>query len=54
MKTTKETKYLNIDQYAEYRGVSRQTIYNWMKEDQDSEGKKLPLEVIAGKKLFKI
>jgi predicted DNA-binding transcriptional regulator AlpA len=50
----KEVKYLNIDQYAEYRGVSRQTIYNWMKDKQDSNGNKLPMEEIAGKKLFKI
>ena len=47
--------YLNIDEYAKYRGVCRKTIYNWIANDNtDSEGNKIPLYIIAGKKLFKI
>jgi hypothetical protein len=48
-------KYLNIDQYAEYREVCRKTIYNWIANGNiDSNGNPLPIEVIAGKTLFKI
>lgn len=53
MKT--EVKYLNIDEYAEYRGVTRKTIYNWLYNgNKDSKGNPIPLEIIAGKKLFKV
>jgi len=48
-----ELELLNIDQYAAYREVSRQTIYNWLEAGQDRDGIKLPLVEIAGKKLFK-
>jgi predicted DNA-binding transcriptional regulator AlpA len=45
--------YLNIDEYAEYRGVTRKTIYNWIENDcKDSKGNQIPLIIIAGKKLF--
>jgi len=48
-------RYLNIDQYAEYRAVCRKTIYNWIDNGNvDSDGNPLPIEIIAGKKLFKI
>ena len=47
--------FLNIDQYAEYKGVCRKTIYNWISNNNtDSSGNKLPIEIIAGKTLFKV
>jgi len=45
---------LNMNDYAKYRGVTRQTIYNWLADGKDNEGKPLPLVELAGKKLFKV
>jgi excisionase family DNA binding protein len=44
---TQAVKYLNIQEYAKYMNVSRQTVHRWIKD-----GKELPMKTIAGRKVF--
>jgi predicted DNA-binding transcriptional regulator AlpA len=45
---------LNMNDYAKYRGVTRQTIYNWLEKGKDKDGQPLPIVELGGKKLFKV
>jgi DNA invertase Pin-like site-specific DNA recombinase len=42
-------KLVSVNEYAKMRGVTRHTIYNWIKDGYDSGGHVIVSVVIAGK-----
>lgn len=47
-----KTKLLSIPEYAKYMGVERQTVYNWLKDEE--KRKTINLIEISGKKFIQI
>jgi hypothetical protein len=47
-------EYLTVEEFAEKKGCSLKTAYNWINAGEDSDGYKVVTEVILKKKMINI